>query len=112
MAKSRNLLLVAAPLALAACNTTDLSGVYTPAQPPQIVAEEVAEAPEESEALELTTRTEGNYTLGITEQIVFPEIDIDKIPQVSGMDITFVTSANTDDEAFELLKEFGLPFKK
>lgn len=54
----------------------------------------------------------GNYTLGITEQIVFPEIDIDKIPQVSGMDITFVTSATTDEEAFELLKEFGLPFKK
>ena len=54
----------------------------------------------------------GNYTLGITEQIVFPEIDIDKIPQVSGMDITFVTSAKSDDEAFELLKEFGLPFKK
>ena len=54
----------------------------------------------------------GNYTLGITEQIVFPEIDIDKIPQISGMDITFVTSAKSDDEAFELLKEFGLPFKK
>ena len=54
----------------------------------------------------------GNYTLGITEQIVFPEIDIDKIPQISGMDITFVTTAKSDDEAFELLKEFGLPFKK
>lgn len=54
----------------------------------------------------------GNYTLGITEQIIFPEIDIDKISRVSGMDITFVTSANTDEEAFELLKAFGLPFKK
>lgn len=54
----------------------------------------------------------GNYTLGIKEQIIFPEIDIDKIPQVSGMDVTFVTSAKTDEEAFELLKEFGLPFKK
>lgn len=54
----------------------------------------------------------GNYNLGIKEQIIFPEIDIDKISRVSGMDITFVTSANTDEEAFELLKEFGLPFKK
>lgn len=54
----------------------------------------------------------GNYTLGIKEQIIFPEIDIDKINKVTGMDITFVTSANTNEEAFELLKEFGLPFKK
>jgi len=54
----------------------------------------------------------GNYNLGITEQIIFPEIDIDKISKVTGMDITFVTSANTDEEAFELLKAFGLPFKK
>jgi|SRR2546428_1016808 len=54
----------------------------------------------------------GNYTLGVTEQIIFPEINIDKINKILGMDITFVTSANTDAEAFELLKEFGLPFKK
>jgi large subunit ribosomal protein L5 len=54
----------------------------------------------------------GNYNLGIKEQIIFPEIDIDKISRVTGMDITFVTSANTDEEAFELLKAFGLPFKK
>ncbi len=54
----------------------------------------------------------GNYNLGITEQIIFPEIDIDKIVRVTGMDITFVTSANTDEEGFELLKAFGLPFKK
>ena len=54
----------------------------------------------------------GNYTMGITEHIIFPEIDIDKISRVTGMDITFVTSANTDEEAFELLKAFGLPFKK
>jgi large subunit ribosomal protein L5 len=54
----------------------------------------------------------GNYNLGIKEQIIFPEIDIDKINKVTGMDITFVTSANTNEEAFELLKEFGLPFKK
>ena len=54
----------------------------------------------------------GNYNMGIKEQIIFPEIDIDKINRVSGMDITMVTSANTDEEAFELLKEFGLPFKK
>ncbi|GAB4379624.1 MAG: 50S ribosomal protein L5 [Salibacteraceae bacterium] len=54
----------------------------------------------------------GNYNLGIKEQIIFPEIDIDKISRVSGMDITFVTTAKTDEEAFELLKEFGLPFKK
>jgi len=54
----------------------------------------------------------GNYTLGITEQIIFPEIDIDKVSQINGMDITMVTSANTDEEAFELLKAFGLPFKK
>ena len=54
----------------------------------------------------------GNYTLGIKEQIIFPEIDIDKIVKVMGMEITFVTTANTDEEAYALLKEFGLPFKK
>lgn len=53
----------------------------------------------------------GNYTLGITEQIIFPEIDIDKINKIQGMDITFVTSASNDVEALELLKQFGLPFK-
>lgn len=53
----------------------------------------------------------GNYTLGVTEQIIFPEIDIDKVNKVTGMDITFVTTAKTDEEAMELLKEFGLPFK-
>lgn len=53
----------------------------------------------------------GNYTLGITEQIIFPEIEIDKINKVLGMEITFVTSAGTDEEAIALLKEFGLPFK-
>ena len=53
----------------------------------------------------------GNYTLGITEQIIFPEIDIDKINKILGMEITFVTTANTDEEAMALLKEFGLPFK-
>jgi len=53
----------------------------------------------------------GNYTLGITEQIIFPEIDLDKIPNITGMDITFVTSAQTDEEALELLKLLGLPFK-
>jgi large subunit ribosomal protein L5 len=54
----------------------------------------------------------GNYNIGIKEQIMFPEIDIDKIPNITGMDITFVTSANTDEEGFELLKNFGFPFKK
>ncbi len=54
----------------------------------------------------------GNYTLGITEHIIFPEIDIDKISRISGMDITFVTTANTDEEAYSLLQEIGLPFKK
>ncbi len=54
----------------------------------------------------------GNYTLGITEQIIYPEISIDKINKISGMDITFVTSANTDKEAMSLLKALGLPFKK
>jgi large subunit ribosomal protein L5 len=54
----------------------------------------------------------GNYTLGITEHIIFPEIDIDKISRISGMDITFVTTALTDAEAHSLLKEIGLPFKK
>ena len=54
----------------------------------------------------------GNYTLGIKEQIIFPEIDIDKIKSVSGMDITIVTSALTDEEGKALLTEFGLPFKK
>jgi large subunit ribosomal protein L5 len=53
----------------------------------------------------------GNYTLGITEQIIFPEIDIDKINKILGMEITFVTSAESDEEAFALLREFGLPFK-
>jgi large subunit ribosomal protein L5 len=53
----------------------------------------------------------GNYTLGITEQIIFPEIDIDKISKMKGMEITFVTSAKTDEEAYALLKEFGMPFK-
>jgi len=54
----------------------------------------------------------GNYNLGIKEQIIFPEIFIDQVNKITGMDITMVTSANTDKEAFELLKEFGLPFKK
>ena len=54
---------------------------------------------------------QGNYTLGITEQIIFPEIDIDKITKIFGMEITFVTSAKTDEEAYALLREFGLPFK-
>ena len=53
----------------------------------------------------------GNYNMGITEQIIFPEIDIDKINKISGMDITFVTTAKTDAECFELLKLLGLPFK-
>jgi len=53
----------------------------------------------------------GNYTMGITEQIIFPEIDIDKVSKITGMDITFVTSANTDAEALFLLKSMGLPFK-
>ena len=52
----------------------------------------------------------GNYTLGITEQIIFPEIDIDKVSKIRGMDITFVTNAKTDNEAHTLLKELGLPF--
>jgi large subunit ribosomal protein L5 len=54
----------------------------------------------------------GNYNLGITEQIIFPEIDIDKVNRISGMDITFVTSAPTDKEAKALLTHFGLPFRK
>jgi len=54
----------------------------------------------------------GNYTLGIPEQIIFPEIDIDKVTKMNGMDITFVTSAKNDDEAKALLTEFGFPFKK
>ena len=53
----------------------------------------------------------GNYTVGITEQIIFPEINIDSINKLMGMNITFVTSANTDEEGYALLKEFGLPFK-
>ncbi|PUZ30508.1 LSU ribosomal protein L5P [Chitinophaga costaii] len=53
----------------------------------------------------------GNYTLGITEQIIFPEIDIDKVTKIGGMDITFVTTAQTNEEAYELLKELGMPFK-
>jgi len=53
----------------------------------------------------------GNYTLGITEQIIFPEIDLDKVVKIMGLQITFVTSAKTDEEALALLKHFGLPFK-
>ena len=53
----------------------------------------------------------GNYTLGITEQIIYPEIDIDKIHKILGMEVTFVTDAKTDEEGFALLKKFGLPFK-
>jgi len=53
----------------------------------------------------------GNYTLGISEQIIFPEINIDNISKIQGMDVTFVTNAMTDKEAFALLKEFGIPFK-
>ena len=53
----------------------------------------------------------GNYTLGITEQIIFPEINIDQVDRIQGMNITFVTSAKTDEEGFALLKAFGLPFK-
>jgi large subunit ribosomal protein L5 len=54
----------------------------------------------------------GNYNMGITEQIIFPEIVIDKVNKINGMDIAFVTTANTDEECMTLLKEFGLPFKK
>ncbi|HSV76270.1 MAG TPA: 50S ribosomal protein L5 [Bacteroidales bacterium] len=53
----------------------------------------------------------GNFSLGITEQIIFPEINIDKLSRISGLDITFVTTAKTDKEAYSLLREFGLPFK-
>lgn len=54
----------------------------------------------------------GNYTMGITEQIIFPEINIDKVNRISGLDISIVTTADTDEEAFALLKALGLPFKK
>lgn len=54
----------------------------------------------------------GNYTLGLKEQIIFPEIDVDKVSRITGMDITFVTSARTDEEAHALLQEFGFPFRK
>ena len=53
----------------------------------------------------------GNYTLGVTEQIIFPEIDIDKVNKITGMDITFVTTGKNNEEAYELLKELGMPFK-
>lgn len=53
----------------------------------------------------------GNYTMGVTEQIIFPEINIDKLNRITGMDITFVTTARTNEEAYELLKELGMPFK-
>ncbi len=54
----------------------------------------------------------GNYTFGVKEQIIFPEIDVDKVTRITGMDITIVTSAKTDVEAYELLKELGMPFVK
>jgi large subunit ribosomal protein L5 len=53
----------------------------------------------------------GNYTMGVTEQIIFPEIDIDKINKIMGLEVTFVTTAKTDEEGYALLKEFGIPFK-
>jgi large subunit ribosomal protein L5 len=53
----------------------------------------------------------GNYTMGVTEQIIFPEIDIDKVNKITGLDITFVTTAKNNEEAYELLKELGMPFK-
>src|ERR1051326_7205643 len=53
----------------------------------------------------------GNYTMGVTEQIIFPEVDIDKVTKITGMDITFVTTAKTDEEAYELLKELGMLFR-
>jgi large subunit ribosomal protein L5 len=53
----------------------------------------------------------GNYTMGVTEQIIFPEIDIDKVNKITGLDITLVTTAQTDEEAYELLRELGMPFK-
>jgi large subunit ribosomal protein L5 len=53
----------------------------------------------------------GNYTLGVTEQIIFPEVDIDKVNRITGLDITFVTTAESDEEAYELLKELGMPFR-
>lgn len=53
----------------------------------------------------------GNYTMGVTEQIIFPEINIDKVGRISGMDVTFVTSAGTNEEAYELLREMGMPFR-
>jgi large subunit ribosomal protein L5 len=53
----------------------------------------------------------GNYTMGVTEQIIFPEVDIDKVNKITGLDITFVTTANTNEEAYELLKELGMPFR-
>jgi large subunit ribosomal protein L5 len=53
----------------------------------------------------------GNYTLGVTEQIIFPEIDIDKVSKITGMDITFVTTAKNNEEAYELLTEMGMPFR-
>jgi large subunit ribosomal protein L5 len=54
----------------------------------------------------------GNYTMGVREQIIFPEINVDKITKILGMDITFVTTAKTDNEAYELLQSFGVPFRK
>jgi len=54
----------------------------------------------------------GNYTFGVQEQIIFPEISIDKVARISGMDITFVTTANSDNESYELLKAMGMPFAK
>jgi len=54
----------------------------------------------------------GNYSMGVSEQIIFPEIDIDKVTKILGIEITFVTNANTDEEAYALLREYGIPFKK
>jgi large subunit ribosomal protein L5 len=54
----------------------------------------------------------GNYTLGVKEQLIFPEINYDKVSKIRGMDIVIVTSANTDQEAFELLSQFGMPFRR
>ena len=77
-----------------------------------VVSQAVEMRPEKGRELdESNFDGRGNYTLGIQEQIIFPEINIDSITKILGMNITFVTSAQTDEEGYALLKEFGLPFK-
>ena len=96
-------------------NTASLKKEYqdriVPALTKEFGYKTVMQVPVLKKGIESKLDGRGNYTLGIQEQIIFPEINIDNITKILGMNITFVTSAKTDEEGYALLREFGLPFK-